>query len=219
MIEGERLNQLWQSAQESIEEISGRLNTGNEKSMDVVGLARLYEAGVKLSECRARLFGLNPPTKTLNEQWTFSMRREERKIVVSFDASPLEGPLAPVEGLTMYSKGKCIYNGGELRESGANSQPSCQLPSGVTSSQLPPTPESGEYCEVRQSRWDMSAALPAGSITVERLPDAAETVAGAFGKTEPLKEPVEVAVVDKSATTPAAYLASGVKFGWGPPVE
>lgn len=64
-------------------------------------VARLAEASAKLSERQAAMWGLNAPTRVVEESLRFSISKSDHthKVVVSWDQSLLAAPAEPVPGL------------------------------------------------------------------------------------------------------------------------
>ena len=52
-------------------------------------VARLAEAATKLIEREARLFGLDQPTKIVQDMMQISYRKEEQRVVIEFDESQI----------------------------------------------------------------------------------------------------------------------------------
>jgi hypothetical protein len=92
-LEGEKLTYIW-----------GKLHESFEKSQAKDGAirARLAEASTRISERIAKLFGLDQPTRIIEDQMRISYQKTESKVVISFDRSPIEALAAiPVPGLTI----------------------------------------------------------------------------------------------------------------------
>jgi hypothetical protein len=135
--------------------------SAEERSAACSAAAQAHRALVSGSQTRAALLGLNVPQKLVAESWVFAMKRQDTKIVISFDSSPLEGPLLPepIHGLDCYSGGKQITRDGQLIEP----EPIGQL---AETSSPTSQPSKLEYVEVQQPDWHLPAALPKDTITV-----------------------------------------------------
>jgi hypothetical protein len=118
-VESERLDKLdvkLANAMDAAVRDSVEAPTAEERSLATNAAASAHRALVGSSEARARLLGLNVPTKTSVEMWQFSMKRSEQKIVISFDASPLLGEPQAIEGMTMFSGGREVFTGESITE-------------------------------------------------------------------------------------------------------
>jgi hypothetical protein len=188
--------------------------TPEERSMAANAAASCHRSLTGSAERRAKLLGLDIPSSVRVEQWTFSMRRQEQKITISFDASPLQGPLQDVPGMTSYSGGKMVYDGGRVLANGA--EPVSQLPGVETSSNQPSNQLPSGYTEIVQRGWDMPAAMPVGSgITVEPVTEPHDGRFERPVKSEPAKpEPVAPTVTPTSTQWKGMVLNHG-----GPPVQ
>lgn len=82
-IEGERLTKLWHKVQVALDEVQPRLGSKTEKNMDAVAVARLIEAGTRVSERLANLFGLNVPQKTVIETFSVNLQRTEKTVTIT----------------------------------------------------------------------------------------------------------------------------------------
>jgi hypothetical protein len=111
-IEGERLTNLWQQTQSALDQLQPRLGSKTERNMDMVAVARLIEAGTRVSERLANLFGLNVPQKAIIETFSVNLERSEKKITISFDAGALEPPSEPIPGLSVWRNGQLMEGPG-----------------------------------------------------------------------------------------------------------
>jgi hypothetical protein len=112
VIECERLTKLWQKAQLALDQIQPRLGSDGERNLDAVAVARLIEPGTRVSERISRLFGLDQPTKVIEEQLRVSYQKTESKVLISFDRSPIEAlARQPVPGLSVTVGGSLNGNG------------------------------------------------------------------------------------------------------------
>ena len=91
-IESEKLQLAWKKVAEAF--------AAADPSNGTV-VARLAEASAKLSERQAAMWGLNAPTRVVEESLRLSISKSDHthKVVVSWDQSLLAAPAEPVPGL------------------------------------------------------------------------------------------------------------------------
>jgi hypothetical protein len=80
VLAGEKIRHLYQQVVEAL------AVTDPKQGMTV---ARLAEAATKLIEREARLFGLDQPTKIVQDMMQISYRKEEQRVVIEFDESQI----------------------------------------------------------------------------------------------------------------------------------
>jgi predicted transcriptional regulator len=97
-LEAERLSRLWQKVQLALDQVQPRIGSKAEKAMDVAGVARMIEAGTRVSERLAKLFGLDVPLRIQQEIFKLQINRDEhtQKVVVSFDRDQLRPKWTPL---------------------------------------------------------------------------------------------------------------------------
>jgi hypothetical protein len=91
-IEGEKLQFAWRKVAQSFEKTD---------PSNATKIAQLAMATAKLSEAQASLWGLNAPTRIIEESLRLSISKSDHthKVVVSWDQSLLAAPAEPVPGL------------------------------------------------------------------------------------------------------------------------
>src|SRR5258707_5566985 len=95
-IEGERLTNLWHKAQLALDQIQPRLGSDGERNNDGIAVARLIESGSRVSERISRLFGLDQPTRIVEQQLQLRVTKTESKVTVTFDKEQLKPSWADV---------------------------------------------------------------------------------------------------------------------------
>jgi hypothetical protein len=111
-LEAERLSRLWQKIQLALDQVQPRIGSKAEKSMDGTAVARIVEAGTRVSERLAKLFGLDVPQKAIIETFSVNLERSEKTITISFDAGALEPPSEPIPGLSVWRNGQLVEGPG-----------------------------------------------------------------------------------------------------------
>jgi len=86
-VEGEKLTYIWGKLYESFEKSQAK---------DGAIRARLAEASTRISERLARLFGLDQPTKVVEESMRIQLTKVDGKIKVEFDREQLKPSWADV---------------------------------------------------------------------------------------------------------------------------
>lgn len=89
-IESEKLQLAWKKVAEAFE--------AADPSNGIV-VARLAEASAKLSERQAAMWGLNAPTRIVEESLRLQVTRRDHKVTITYDPSLLAAPTEPVPGL------------------------------------------------------------------------------------------------------------------------
>ena len=69
-----------------------------------ITIARLAEATAKLSERQAKMWGLEQPTRIVEESLRLQVTKSEQKITISWDPGLLAAPSEPVPGLFIVSR-------------------------------------------------------------------------------------------------------------------
>jgi hypothetical protein len=83
-LEGEKMRHLWQRLHESLNAT---------RPQEGMVRARLAEASVRVSERLSRLFGLDQPTRLIEESFKLSYERKDQTITLAFDQSLLNAPV------------------------------------------------------------------------------------------------------------------------------
>jgi transposase len=89
-LEAELLSRLWSSGVSGIDTIENRIGSDREKSLDGSALARLLDSMTRISERKARLLGLDVPTKIVTQQLSYSYQKTDSRVLVSFDRTAIE---------------------------------------------------------------------------------------------------------------------------------
>jgi hypothetical protein len=89
-LESEKLQMAWRRVAEAF--------TAADPKNGIV-IARLAEASAKLSERQAKMWGLEAPTRIVEESLRLQVTKSEQKITISWDQNQLAAPADPVPGL------------------------------------------------------------------------------------------------------------------------
>jgi hypothetical protein len=91
-IEAEALVTFRQAAQEVLQKVQARVGTDEEKGMDATAAARLVESAARVSERLAKMFGLDAPSKAIEEQYRLqvNLTKVDNRVVVQFDRDQLK---------------------------------------------------------------------------------------------------------------------------------
>jgi hypothetical protein len=98
-VECARLDMLWQ-------EISDALKVTD--SENAAAIARLVESGVRVSERRSRLRGLDAPSRVQEQLLSISYKKVDQKVVIEFDQSQIEAPSEPIPDLSVWHNGQLV---------------------------------------------------------------------------------------------------------------
>ena len=89
-IEGEKLQLAWRRVAEAF---------GVAEPKNGMMIARLAEATAKLNERQSKLWGLDQPTRIVEDRLSLQVTKSEQKITISWDQNLLAAPAEPVPGL------------------------------------------------------------------------------------------------------------------------
>jgi hypothetical protein len=100
-IEAEKLQMAWRKVAEAFN--AADPSNGNT-------IARLAEASARLSERQAAMWGLNAPTRVVEESLRLSISKSDHthKVMISWDQSLLAAPAEPVPGLLINSRASAL---------------------------------------------------------------------------------------------------------------
>jgi hypothetical protein len=112
-LEAEKLSTLWQKTHAALDQVQSRLGSEAERNMDATAVARLIEAGTRVSERLAKLFGLDVPMKAQIEMISFNFQKTEKTVTITFDAGALEPPKGPIPGLSVWHNGELVEGPGD----------------------------------------------------------------------------------------------------------
>jgi hypothetical protein len=126
-LDGQQVAQLRQVEAEKLARISANLHKASERGTEllacadpdtavaaVVAVARTAEAAARLSERISKLFGLDQPTKIVEESLRVNLERSEKKITISFDTEALSAPDQSVPGLDIFEGSENNGNGNAI---------------------------------------------------------------------------------------------------------
>ena len=99
-LSAERVMNLLQRGHQALEVVQQRLGSDEEKNMDATAAARLMEAGGRLEERLARLFGLDQPTKVVEESMRLQITEHQGTVKVTFDESQIAPDYSIDSGLS-----------------------------------------------------------------------------------------------------------------------
>jgi len=119
---GVRIMDQLQSGHEVLQLVRGRMGSESERNMDATATARLMEASGKLEERLSKLYGLDQPTKIVEEQTRASLEvliqsSDKGLPMLSWDRSFMEKPVGSVPGLTIYEGCRLSSNGNTEEQS------------------------------------------------------------------------------------------------------
>lgn len=89
-IEGEKLQTAWRHVSDAFEVVDPK---------NAVAVARLAEATARLNERQSKLWGLEQPTRIVEESLRLSVSKTEQKVTITFDQNALLPSGIPVPGL------------------------------------------------------------------------------------------------------------------------
>ena len=107
-IESEKLQLAWKKVAEAFSAAD---------PANGLAVARLAEASAKLSERQAAMWGLNAPTKVIEESLRLQVTKSDHKITVTYDQNLFAAPAEPVPGLFIGGRAAALA----LAEPGAES--------------------------------------------------------------------------------------------------